>query len=585
MLVLTFLVYKNTLYNNFVFDDIEQITQNQWIRDFNHIPDIFTSGAWSFREFANDNGIYYRPMMHLFFMIEYHFFEINPYGYHLINILLHFLNSVIYFIFSLFLLNKIFLPDSKLTTRKNNFAISLLSAVIFLLHPINSETVNWISAIPELTFSLFFILSIYFYLKSENKLFYFLSILSFIFSLLCKETAITIPLFLLAYNFFIRFKSEDIFKKLILNSFKFVSLYFIITLIYILIRELILKPEIHAGNVNFLFVIFAFMHCIQLLVLNLFRIVFPVKLSIFHSYKLNNISIFCSAFATALIIVYSYLTFKYFPRIKFNKIVLFGVILFVIPLLPALNFFMLNEFVLSERYLYLPSMGFSLIIAFLILKVSNLFRNERTKTISLAVIVVPVICFFSATIIKRNAEWNNDFSIFTDAKNKFPESKFARLLLAEAYCKTGNINNCKKQYLKYCELLKSVENYELESCFKNSNYHQILGDAYFKSKNYDGAIEQYELALKSSESPSEIYMNLGLVYYKLDNRPHALKYLQIALSFNPKSPTINSNLGLYYCGEEDYEKSNVYFSRALQLGKNLDEVIYEKNDCIKALLQ
>ena len=104
-MLLSALVYVNILPNGFVHDDSQQIIDNPWIMDFANLPGVFFSSAWAFLEDEVTSN-YYRPVMHLVYMIDYAIFEFNPWGYHLTSIIINSINSVMVFLSRSLLLMK-----------------------------------------------------------------------------------------------------------------------------------------------------------------------------------------------------------------------------------------------------------------------------------------------------------------------------------------------------------------------------------------------------------------------------------------------------------------------------------------------
>jgi hypothetical protein len=86
IIIVSCAVYVNTLRNGFVYDDIPQVVQNPWIREMRFIPEIFSTNVWAFQGTTTN---YYRPLMHISFMLSYYLFGLAPWGFHLVNILLH----------------------------------------------------------------------------------------------------------------------------------------------------------------------------------------------------------------------------------------------------------------------------------------------------------------------------------------------------------------------------------------------------------------------------------------------------------------------------------------------------------------
>ena len=154
---LSFILYANTLFNGFLYDDIPQVLNNPWITDFSYLPEIFFSKTWGFDP-THTTASYYRPMMLLTFLAEYHIFGLAPWGWHLTNIIFHALNGIAVFL----LFSAIFKKSTK-ASEVGGSSLAMLAALIFIAHPARTEAVAWVSAVPELTFSLFLLLSLYFY--------------------------------------------------------------------------------------------------------------------------------------------------------------------------------------------------------------------------------------------------------------------------------------------------------------------------------------------------------------------------------------------------------------------------------------
>jgi hypothetical protein len=87
ILLSCFVSYFNALFNGFVYDDLFQVVENHWIKDTRYLPDIFTQGVWGFA--AGKTSNYYRPVMHLIYMLTYHIFGLHAWGFHFVNILFH----------------------------------------------------------------------------------------------------------------------------------------------------------------------------------------------------------------------------------------------------------------------------------------------------------------------------------------------------------------------------------------------------------------------------------------------------------------------------------------------------------------
>jgi len=583
LVAICFLFYHNTFDNGFVYDDHDQIINNPWIRDFRNIPTIFSSGVWSFREFGGSAGIYYRPFMHLFFSIEYHFFQSDPSEYHMINVCLHALNAVVVFMFLRLLLSAVLKESQKTRTD----VVAFFAAIIFAVHPINSEVVNWISAIPELTFSLFSLLAFYCYIKAEHdKKNYFFSLLFFSLGLLCKETALTLPAMLLAYDLIKGIhKKYKIFKRIALwvaANYPF----FIISILYLILRERVLNEGIHHGSLHYEYIFLVFAWGVEIFLKNIGEILFPYNQGINPVYHMDDFFLFYLVFACISLFFCLYLTTpirKLFFTVsqETRRLVLLSFALFAIPLLPALNYIALPYYVLDERYLYLSSIGFSLLLAFFLLKIADFVKNKPLTTgIFFALIAILGVSSY-VTVTRRNTQWKNDLSLFSDAVSKNSDSPLAQANLAGVYCDLGNVDECKAHYESACNLSSNFKKDTYEKCLKTSDYNSSVGMAYFQHNDFDNAIKYYELALDSNVLKPKIYNNLGSAYYAKRDFTSAEKYFLQSATISPNSPSVFKKLGALYCGEHNLSQADRYFSKALELGSSEGEISAEREKCFK----
>ncbi|HYA31272.1 MAG TPA: hypothetical protein VED67_00830, partial [Thermodesulfovibrionales bacterium] len=194
ILLFSFLLYINALVADFVYDDKYQIVDNPWIRDIRNIPIIFSGNVWSFHPvFSTSN--YYRPLMHIVYMLNYHVFGLNPWGFHLVNILFHCGASVF-----VFLVTRKLLKEHRVTTSSVYLSPPFIAAMLFASHPTHSEVVAWIAGVPDVALTVFYLLSFYFYISFRDgaKRGYPLSVLSFSVATLFKEPALTLPILLFA---------------------------------------------------------------------------------------------------------------------------------------------------------------------------------------------------------------------------------------------------------------------------------------------------------------------------------------------------------------------------------------------------
>ena len=189
IIILGLIAYANSFSNPFMWDDENLIVTNPYIKNIQLVKNLFTKDLAFGTQFSN----FYRPLQSLSFELDYYLWGLNPFGFHLTNLLLHIACAlVIYFLFCLIF------PAAK--------SIGLITALLFLVHPIQTEAVTYISGRADPQASLFMLLSIFFYIKHslktrpKNRPYLLASVVCFILALLSKETALILPLLILLFE-------------------------------------------------------------------------------------------------------------------------------------------------------------------------------------------------------------------------------------------------------------------------------------------------------------------------------------------------------------------------------------------------
>ena len=224
-------IYINSLGGDFIWDDIEQIVENPAIKDIGNIPSFFTSDLWRLISNPTIGSYYYRPFFLLSLAVDYNLWKLNPFGYHISNLILHAISSFM-----------VYLVGRRLFS---NHMAAFIGSMLFAVHPVHVESVAWVSGRTDPMAALFFLLSFYLYmLFKDGKGFTMLvfSLTTYLFSLLSKEIGITLPLLLLVYE--LSFKPQAEPKHYRIKSLKVIGIYLIISLVYLYMRALVLGEAI-----------------------------------------------------------------------------------------------------------------------------------------------------------------------------------------------------------------------------------------------------------------------------------------------------------------------------------------------------
>ena len=465
ILVLTLLSYSNSFRNQFVWDDEFLIVNNTLIRSFKEIPRMLSVEL--FHSYLVKSN-YYRPLQVLGYMSDYFFFKLNPAGFHMTNILLHILNSILV----LALLNLL---------TKDSF-ISLVGAILFSLHPAQVEAVTYISGRADLLLGIFLLSSLILYLKHSDytlpkrNYLYLVSLLLFLLSLLSKELALVLPFVLIL---------SDFFNKKI-QPVKYLP-YFAIEIVYLVMRSTIIN---FTGRNLFSFkdtLIFSPIKLFKVIITYAKIVILPINLHIGRllpeSLSVGDI-ILLILFALVFIICVTIYNAR--KRVIYFGIAWFWVVLFFQSNL-FLRFFGVHT---SEHFLYLPLIGFFLIIGFLLKRV-----YEKNKFLGKA-ILINLIVFYGLLTFNQNMIWKDPISLYR---------------------------------------------WTLKNSNHNFTIHNNLGLEYEKRGLFQEAMEEFKVALQFDPNYINSLINLGNVYFKLGLYKEAQEQYLKAFQLEPNSALLIKN--------------------------------------------
>jgi hypothetical protein len=427
--LLPVLVFIPTLFNGLVYDDYPQVINNPWIRDPSNLAQIFTSSNWAFK--GEESNIY-RPLFHLVLTIEYQLFELKAWGYHLVNIVFHGANTLLLFLLSLRLLNS---PGAGgIANRGQLLTAAYICALIFAFHPVNVEPVAWVSSIPELFYTFFSLLSILTFVRASQSerdrdtVLRVVSILSFWAALLFKEPAVFIIVLIWLYDLVVR-------KSPFVDTIKRIVPYMLVVVLYAVFRSIVIGGLIHHKQID-LSSAEVILNAMPLFAAYLGKLLLPLKLNVL--YELDLVKSITEARALASIVVTAFFVVILYLSRKRGEVFLF-LVWIAVPLLPVLYLPGLATASFAERYLYLPSAGYALLIAYI-------FVNIRIQKRPLLLILALYLAFFLVSTLTREPVWKNEVTLWEDAVVKSQENPYVRYNLAWAYHDQGLLDEAMREY-------------------------------------------------------------------------------------------------------------------------------------------
>jgi tetratricopeptide (TPR) repeat protein len=552
-MVLGLLTYANAVNHPFVHDDVAFIQNNPYLGDLD-LKNFFrqTSSPYQDLRFVNQ---YYRPILELTNRILYRIVGINPSAFHFFNILLHIINSFLVY-------NVIVIVTD------NRKKLSIASAILFLLHPIQSEAVACISGISNLLFVFLCLISFYLYLtttcmkeKGKRGKRHAIALILFFLALLAKEQSVVLPFLIVAYELCF---TEKLFKVFSRRCWYVVG-YFIVLVGYFLLRKALFGFAVTAtlaGPQEYLMILLAIPRSI-LIYLNL--LLFPYQL---HYYRSQDILLpFTGPILLLLgVAILAILLIVRIPSPQ-KKWMVFGLSWFGIALLPALNIFpLINEYSLiltSEHFLYFPIIGVFLFVMGVLFDGFKKIKEDKIFLIGFIICGLVSMIYMSMTV-KQNSYWRSEIPLF-ERTLKF-EKNFGRVrfLLAKAYANEGRFQEAVEEDFKALAIMQGyvqkVKSSQIEEFYLNyiKEIHFHLGSCFVVLGNWESSLDHYKKALDLEPDSEIIYYAVGLAYINTHNIPKAITHFEKVIGSNENNLMAMNSLALCYQETGELAKAEKY---------------------------
>ena len=498
------LVYLRALGCDFVnYDDYQYVVDNPAIRliDWQFVKEALTTSYMG----------WWMPLTWISFAVDYHFWGLNPLGYHLTNILLHAANAGLVVLVADELLGQWKEGGSRVKGQgaSENFeyiypATLLLAALLWGLHPLRVESVAWVTERKDVLngiFSLAAILCYLRYVRMKNSVgysasairLYVLSLLFLLFSLMSKPISVVIPAMLLVADWYPlgRFSKEKV-QQVLLEKVPFVVLVAGISLATIYFasgNQILVSYSDLSLFKRFILAGYAlFEYCLMSL--------YPV--GIVHMYLMPWPFPPSYTLKAVVMIVFSVFCFW---RYRKNPWLTATWLAYVIPLLPVLGFFQNGAQSHAARFTYLPSVAPGICAAAIFLVLSK--RYPRYKRF-LATAVVVLILFYTAISLRHIAAWKN------------PETLWSRAIairpVGRAYYLRAQYFQMESRYIEAADdLLKSIDLGKKAGYTMLYNLYALRGDALNKAGKYDEAVKEFTRAIELHPY-AEYYYHRGLAF-------------------------------------------------------------------------
>ena len=619
IVAIAFAVFANSLGGEFVYDDKRQIVRNPLIQDSTLYGKALTSDVWAFKGDGNLTASnYWRPTFTAWSIINFQLFGANPFGWHFLNILLHAGICVLIFVL----------------LRRWNLSqiLAFAVALVFAVHPVHTESVAWISGSPDLLFALAFLASLWFADKwatdRNGSLFLVISLVLYALALGAKEVAfLCFPIYFLIFNFRKAAKAqveagskkskkraqtetaENTAAENLNFSYNHTVLFLAVAAVYFLLRWTILGRISFPGENNELTFFEAILTAPVIFVFYLKQMIFPVSLA--ANYSLAAVTeIGFSNFILPLIISLAALIL-FWLLAKRSFVQKIGFALLILPLLPAFNItaFQPEQFV-HDRYLYLPLLGFLLLIFPFLQESVQKFSVEKSES-ALLVLAMLISLPLAAQTFFYNRVWTGDLSLWEHTVKADPRSSFSFSQYGSELSELGRYeeaigayNNSLeikptplghlgrgrnrlllKQYDAAVQDLRAVIDLPDKEINAYTLYqaYEALALALSESRK----LEQAETVLREARKRLPIYSaalteKLAVVLYQQNRKTEVLQELESArqqakTELLPESKSVYLRLGMLYQEAGQNEKARQALQEYLNLTRNLRDQTTTQN--------
>jgi tetratricopeptide (TPR) repeat protein len=520
ILLVTFICFFPSLQNKFTnLDDTQYFIDNPVVKEINaqNLKAIFTE------QFVGN----YQPLTMLSYMFDYKFFGLNPFGWHLVNLIFYLLCTAL-----------VFLIAGKISS---NRSIAFVTGLLFGTHTLHVESVAWVSERKDVLYGFFFLWALYLYLlhleqeKRYNRYLFF-SLFLFVLSILSKAQAVVLPVVFFAVDFLMKRKFT---KQMMLEKAPF----FVLAIVFGLLA---IRVQSKAGAMQ-TFQYFPFyerlLFSCYALMTYLHKLILPIKLSCFYPYpetndRINTVWVYLSPVVIAIL---SSFVWKLFRK---DRMVLFGIFFFLITIVLVLQLLPIGDALYADRYTFIPLFG----ICFIAAKLFSFHYKNRLLQIAGASYLL-FLCYLT---FQRTKVWHDSITLYTDAINNGYKAAILYNNRGAVLADSSRNEEALKDFISLVELKP-----------RYPNGWRNRGLIHERLKQYHEAIKAFTEAIKYYPNDASNYLSRGTIYVNLNDFDNAIKDFTMVIKLNPNS-------------------AEGYYARAEALGKSgkLQEALTDINKAI-----
>lgn len=592
-LVCTAVAYIPVLTADFVnWDDQDYATNNPLIHDFSNFSKFFTTPVQG----------NFHPLTMISLAVNYAISGLDPLGYHLLNLLFHLAN-----VFCVYIFIKKLMPGQVF--------IAFGTALLFGVHPMHVESVAWVSERKDVLYTFFLLLGLIQYLNyidQESRKHFWYAFAFFVLSILSKPAAIIFPALLFTLDFYRKRKwnLHLLWEKI---PFGLVAALFLYLTLHAQTKAgATPTSEFYGWEKRIFFPFYGYM-------MYIYKLFFPVKLTAFYPLPPINEGLKPAYYISPL--VFAATAYWSYKTRNTHREIGFAFSFYFLSVFMVLQLFLVGSAIIAERYTYVPYIGLSLLICWLL----QSWFNQRIRTAYVLLSIAGFLCMIKT--FQHSKSWTTTAALWDNAIKSYPgakaytnrayvyqkDGKWAKaielytkslqynVIDAEVYYNMGvahfNLNqdslaiqsySTALQYRKdypdayngrgsvyaklgqkekaYADFNKSIE---LDSSY--SLAYKNRASAYFLENKYMEAIADYKRYIDYNDQDAEGWSNLCVVYLNKGDNQEAIKICEQAIQRDPKFAKAYTNIGAAYINLNDFGKAIEYLNKSFQLDSLSEE--------------
>jgi protein O-mannosyl-transferase len=559
LLLLSLFLYADAVVNGFVYDDHSQIERNPYVHSLKYTGQIFGSSLAA-QQGKQVLPNYYRPLINFSFLVCYQLFGLSPYGFHLISILL---NCVVVWL--------VFVVSAELFSSER---CGLIAAAIFALHPIHTEAVDWIDGVSDLYLAVFYLPAFWLFLRQEHdqgrRAFWVRTAMlaGFALALFSKETAMTFPVLVTAYEHLWRSDrhATNWTQKLSRYGWFWVTQFVYLAVRIVSVRRLV-PARLHT-DISSRELLFSVLAVIGQYAEMLVR---PWPLVAFYPFRKS--ASFADPHVLLGLAALAGVCAAFVLLWKRARLYAFAVFWMCLTIAPALNVRYMGANVFAERYVYLPSVGFSWLLAGAIWWCwRKAHASTRQLRWVLAVSAVIAALLAGRAIVARNRDWKDDRTLIIRTLEVRSDSPNMRNDLGLMKWYDGDRDEAERQW-------QLALSYKPDTVEVLSN----LGFARLEEKRYDDAIPYLQKAIQLKPMFATPHIHLARVYAAEGRNADAENEFRRAVDIYSMNPDARKAWGRYYLDAGRLSEAEQQFLVSVSVAPDLEAwsalgVIYDRQN-------